>query len=143
MSINPVVVGVDGSADSKRALQWAVEYARRFEAPVHAVTVWEKPIPYAARVVFTEDDEGRSRAMLDETVREVLGEHSGVVQQVRQDHPARALVGASESAQLLVVGSRGHGSFVGILLGSTSQYCVQHARCPVVVMPSVATDSNN
>ncbi|MEV0561406.1 universal stress protein [Dactylosporangium sp. NPDC049742] len=53
-----------------------------------------------------------------------------------QGHPAKVLLDAANGAELLVVGSRGHGTFTGILLGSVSQHCVQHAPCPVVVVPS-------
>jgi nucleotide-binding universal stress UspA family protein len=55
---------------------------------------------------------------------------------VAPGHPAKVLLDAANGAELLVVGSRGHGTFAGILLGSVSQHCVQHAPCPVVVVPS-------
>jgi nucleotide-binding universal stress UspA family protein len=54
---------------------------------------------------------------------------------VVEGHPAETLLHAATGAELLVVGSRGHGTFAGILLGSVSHYCVQHAPCPVVVVP--------
>jgi nucleotide-binding universal stress UspA family protein len=66
----------------------------------------------------------------------VLGASAPVTRRLEQGHPAIALVAASERAQLLVVGSRGHGAFAGMLLGSVSQHCVQHAHCPVVVIRS-------
>lgn len=145
MSVQPVVVGVDGSPDSANALRWAAEYGRRFEAPVHAVTLWEIPQASGYPAMFGESEiaelESQARSMLDETIARTLGEDSQVSAQVRQGHPARALIAASESAQLLVVGSRGHGAFVGMLIGSVSQHCVQHAHCPVVVMHTDAEDN--
>lgn len=145
MDVEPVVVGVDGSPDSKRALRWAVEYGRRFEVPVHALSTWDIPQVYGYPVTFREDEynsfEVNAHTLLDETIEDVAGEESQVVKRVERGHPAIALVAASKSAQLLVVGSRGHGAFVGMLMGSVSQHCVQHAQCPVVVMRERADES--
>lgn len=140
MDAKPVIVGVDGSADSARALRWGAEYADRFGAPLEALTVFQVPVvwggPYAMRgLPDSEDLERRAGEMLADTVREVLGEGANVHQQVETGHTAYALVTASRRAELVVVGSRGHGGFTGLLLGSVSQYCVTHARCPVIVMP--------
>lgn len=140
MANSPVIVGVDGSPDSVRALQWAAEYARLVAAPLHAVTVYQMPTvwggPYAMaglpdRQVLADE----ARRMLADTVRESLGEDAPVTQRVESGHTAYALVMASHAAQLVVVGSRGHGGFTGLMLGSVSQYCVTHARCPVIVLP--------
>jgi nucleotide-binding universal stress UspA family protein len=83
-----------------------------------------------------EDSETESRRALDGAVE---GAFSGappvqVVRFVEEGEPALTLVRRSKDAALLVVGSRGHGAFVGMLIGSVSQYCVAHARCPVVVL---------
>ncbi|MGE5291559.1 MAG: universal stress protein [Micromonosporaceae bacterium] len=79
--------------------------------------------------------EKRAQEILEDTVRDVLGDGAPVTRRLAHGHPAVvALVAASEHAQLLVVGSRGHGAFAGMLLGSVSQHCVQHAPCPVVVI---------
>ena len=140
MSGEPIVVGVDGSPDSGRALEWAAEFGRRFEVPVHALAVWDLPQDFGFPMNFSEEDctrlESQTRTMLQKTIREYLGEDSGVIEHVRRGHPAASLVKASEVAQLLVMGSRGHGAFVGMLVGSISQYCLHHATCPVVLMPS-------
>lgn len=140
MDTQPVIVGVDGSPDSERALRWGAQYAERFGAPLEAMTVFQVPVvwggPYAMRdLPDSEDLESRARDMLAETVRRVLGEGAQVRQRVETGHTADALVRASRKAQLVVVGSRGHGGFTGLLLGSVSQYCVTHARCPVIVLP--------
>lgn len=140
MDTKPVIVGVDGSPDSVRALQWAAEYAGRYGAPLEAVIVFQVPVvwggPYAMRgLPDSADLEKQARGVLADTVRTALGEDAQVTERVETGHTADALVTASRGAQLVVVGSRGHGGFTGLLLGSVSQYCVTHARCPVIVMP--------
>ncbi len=111
-----VVVGVDGSEASADALRWAVRYARMTGATVRAVTVWHYPASFgwAPTTAIPEMDlEGDARQALKETLEQVVG---------------------AEDADLLVVGSRGHGAFAGMLLGSVSEHCVHHATCPVVVI---------
>ncbi len=137
MDTKPIIVGVDGSPDSERALRWAAEHARRFEAPLHAVTTWQIPPVYGDAYFGASDFVGfeeKSRAVLADTVREALGEGAQITERVERGHPSDVLVQASKEAQLVVVGSRGRGTFAGMLLGSVSQHLVTHARCPVVVM---------
>ncbi len=137
MDVKPVIVGVDGSADSVRALQWAAEYARRFEAPLECVITWEMSTLYGDTFFGAEDYravEEKSRAVLDEVVREALGDDAQVAKRAERGHPSEVLVRESKTAQLVVVGSRGRGSFTGMLLGSVSQHLVSHARCPVIIM---------
>lgn len=139
MENKPVIVGVDGSSDSVRALQWAAEYARVFQAPLQALTTFEAPVIYGPYALAGWQDPTRlaedSRGMLAETVRRALGEGAQVEERVLRGHPPEMLIEASRNAQLLVVGSRGHGGFTGMLLGSVSQQAVAHARCPIVVIP--------
>ncbi len=138
MATNPVIVGVDGTENSREALRWAVEYGRRYESPVEAIAVWETPVVYgytAIGVETSEEIEERTRLMLAETVQEAVGDDAGVIQNIRRGDPAASLIDASESGQLLVLGTRGRGAFAGMLLGSVSQHCVAHARCPFVVVP--------
>lgn len=140
-----IVVGVDGSPGSKTALKWAMNQARLTGATVEAITSWQDPAQYGTAygwtaAAFEGDTFATAMAkVLDETVAEVSAElpHpvSVLAQVVVQGHPAEALLHAATGAQLLVVGSRGHGTFAGIILGSVSQHCVQHASCPVVVVP--------
>ncbi|CAM01749.1 nucleotide-binding universal stress UspA family protein [Saccharopolyspora erythraea NRRL 2338] len=134
-----VVVGVDGSPGSKAALEWALRYADKTGARITAVAAWTVPIYYGD--VMTplplEDFGDQTERGLSRSVEEVtaaLGTDVPVERRVVQDIPARALVRAAEGADLLVVGSRGHGGFVGTLLGSVSQHCVHHAPCPLVVV---------
>ncbi len=139
MNAKPVIVGIDGSPDSARALQWAAEYARRYETHVEGVITWEIPPVYGYPVAVGEDEYAgiaeQSRQVLRKTVRDGLGDDANVVERVERGHPAAALVAASEGAQLLVLGTRGLGAFRGMLLGSVSQHCVVHSKCPVVVIP--------
>ena len=134
----PVVVGVDSSENAKAALRWAAEQARSTGATVEAVITWDVVPTYGVAMVTSpaphEYEQGAAEALHDSVV-EVLGEDSGVVERVERGHPAEVLVGASEQARLLVVGSRGRGTWGAALLGSVSQHCVQQSRCPVVVVP--------
>ncbi|WP_149259375.1 universal stress protein [Actinomadura sp. K4S16] len=132
-----IVVGVDGSGPSKAALRWAVRQAESTGAELRPVQVWRPPPPYGMPVDYSDVDlEGQARESLRHAVEEALEGHPdvSVVPQVMRGHPAEVLTGAAEHADLLVVGSHGHGGFAGTLLGSVSHHCVQHAPCPVLVM---------
>lgn len=130
----PVVVGVDGSEESARALRWAARYAELVSAPLQPLLAWEVPASYGGQVRFEDVDfEKVARARLEQVVHEVLGELP-VALMVERAHPAAALIDASRDAAVLVVGQRGRGEFHDRLLGSVSQHCVHHAHCPVVVV---------
>jgi len=142
-----IIVGVDGSSGSKHALAWAMAQAHLTGATVEAVTSWQDPISYGYSYGFPQgayDGESFSSIMtkvLHDTISEVVAEVPApvpVTPRTLEGHPAQVLLQAAEGAQLLVVGSRGHSTFAGILLGSVSQHCVQHAPCPVVVVPDRA-----
>lgn len=138
-----IVVGVDGSAGSKAALRWAMTQAQLTGAKVEAVACWQDPVmwgyTYGVPALYEAGDLAAStEKSLGETITEVagyLGQPADVLSRVVQGHPAEVLIKAANGAGLLVVGSRGHGTFAGIMLGSVSQHCVQHAPCPVVVVP--------
>jgi len=137
-----VVVGVDGSEESARALAWAAGQAREHEARLTVVTAWAVPpvagdppygsFPWSGEADLTKWAEQQQQ----ETVAAVLGEEPDLVvdRVVVEGHAAPRLLEASSGADLLVVGSRGHGGFAGMLLGSVSQHCTAHATCPVVVV---------
>jgi nucleotide-binding universal stress UspA family protein len=134
-----VVVGVDGSQPSRHALQWAQFMARTLNAAIDAVAVWDIPAAMAAMAeawVDDRDPEKETAANLHTTLEEVLGSQPlvPVREIVRRGSAARELVQASQGAQLLVVGSRGHGGFTGLLLGSVSSACAEHAHCPVLII---------
>jgi nucleotide-binding universal stress UspA family protein len=137
-SVHRVVVGVDGSANSLAALNWAARYAETTGALLEAITTWEWPNTYGVALVVPPgyDPDADARAVLEESLTAVRQTHRGLAIRpvVVQSHPAPALVGASRGADLLVVGSRGHGEFTGMLLGSVSEHCVTNAHCPVLVL---------
>jgi nucleotide-binding universal stress UspA family protein len=133
-----IVVGVDGSPTSELALRWAVDEARRTGQTVHAVTAWDCPANYGVgyfddRVDWAQD----GRTALKNAVEHVLsgGDSPPVEQHVVHGHPVHVLLDAAAGADLLVVGSRGHGGFAGMLLGSVSQHLAAHAPCPVLIVP--------
>ena len=137
-----VVVGVDGSAESVRALGWAVRYAAATGARVQAVLAWhypdaagQAPVGVAPEPV-RHQSESREGAILNEAIAKAQGGEPGPEVETRlgYGHPAQILIEASKEADLLVVGSHGHGAFTGMLLSSVSIHCVTGAFCPVVVV---------
>jgi nucleotide-binding universal stress UspA family protein len=132
-----IVVGFDGSDSSLDALGWAVRQTVLTDSTLEIVMTWEWPTSYGWAVPIPDDFDPESdvRKALDTAVADILNDHPGlkVETQLINGHPAPALVEASKGADLLVVGSRGHGEFVGMLVGSVSEYCVTNAHCPVLV----------
>ncbi|MFD4873069.1 universal stress protein [Streptomyces sp. NPDC058420] len=111
---------------------------------IEAVAAWQYPEVYGYSYGWVPSmPEGGEFAKIAEqalqetvaTVRAPLDHPAEVTMRVAEGHPVRILMDAGRDAQLLVLGSRGHGTFSGILLGSVSRHCVQHAPCPVVVIP--------
>jgi nucleotide-binding universal stress UspA family protein len=133
-----IVVGVDGSPSSMTALRWAILQAELTECAVDAVTAWRLPSRYGFAAVMDRatDFEGDARKVLADALNEVSSVEPDVIirSSVVEGHPAEVLVRAARGADMLVVGSRGHGGFTGAVLGSVSQYCVHHAPCPVLVI---------
>lgn len=138
-----IVVGVDGSDPSKAALAWAIRQARLTGAVVEAVIAWEFPATYGYPMpVLPSVSFGDLAAeVLASTIAEVADrdEQATISRKVVEGNAAQVLLDASAGAELLVVGSRGHGGFVEALLGSVGQHCVQHATCPVVVIRGSVT----
>ncbi|MEV5537193.1 universal stress protein [Saccharopolyspora shandongensis] len=131
-----IVVGVDGSPSSKDALRWAVHQARRADGRIDAVMVWDTPALYDWPMRTAEQLDRATNEALRRIVRETADEAdlARISTHVARGHPAKALLDAAEKADLLVVGRRGQGTFAHALLGSISQYCVNHSPCPVVVV---------
>jgi nucleotide-binding universal stress UspA family protein len=133
-----IVVGVDGSVESAEALQWAADQAERTGARLHGVIAWQLPVFYggAPPVIPFQQWSQDARRALEETAEKVLGPRwqDRLEVTVAEGHPAQVLLHAAEEAELLVVGSRGHGGFAGLLLGSVSNHVTAHAHCPVVVV---------
>lgn len=143
-----VVVAVDGSTGSRAALAFALEDAARRGVPVEAVIAYHVPelwLDYNLQGSSEEErlhdslraqHEERIRAVVDEVAREFAGDLPEIRVRAAAGTPAEVLVRESDGADLLVVGSRGHGVFHTLLLGSTSMQCALHATCPVTVVHS-------
>jgi len=130
-----VIVGIDGSPGAMKALQWAERYAEGTGADLTLINAWQWPTTYGVALVLEEwDPEIDARKTLEKARAELhLPDERVHIQSQRGFAPA-VLAAASREADLLVVGSRGHGSLTGALLGSVSSHCVHHAHCPVVVV---------
>jgi nucleotide-binding universal stress UspA family protein len=149
-----VVVGVDGSAGSAEALRWALAEARLRKSPLRAVHAWMFGYvggtidgypslggsldAYGSLGIDPGDLHRAAEDLLDRALADAGADTEGVEieRQVVQGSAAEALLAAADENDLLVVGSRGHGGFAELLLGSVSQQCVHHAPCPVVVVHS-------
>jgi len=135
-----IVVGVDGSGPSRAALAWAIRQAGLTGAAVDAVIAWHQPSAYRYPLPLAPETSARELAtrVLESTIYEVTQEFGGqvprITPRVEEGNAASVLLDAAAGADLLVVGNRGHGAFTQALLGSTSQHCLHHAACPVVVM---------
>jgi nucleotide-binding universal stress UspA family protein len=130
-----VVAGVDGSEGAQRALEWAADEARMRGARLRAVSVWSY-LDQAGGSFDPSYGEDDARRLLDGAV-DALGDAGGIdIERLTVcDLPSRGLLDAAGDAELVVVGARGRGGFQGLLLGSVSQQVVQHAPCPVVIVP--------
>jgi nucleotide-binding universal stress UspA family protein len=128
-----IVVGVEGSADSDRAVEWAARAAARLDAALHIVC--------ALNEITAAEEADRILA-----AARTLAAQKGVTEISAEQvdaAPAPALIAASGSAQLVVVGARGHGALGGIIIGSVSQHVSRHAACPVVVVREPANPRAN
>jgi nucleotide-binding universal stress UspA family protein len=137
-----IVVGIDGSENSRAALDWAIAEARLRGAQVVALTGWTMPIPpdaFAAPAIAYDfgEYEHAEQEQLDRVVgsADTTGLAAPVETVLVPAAAAAVLIEASAKADLVVVGARGHGGFVGLLLGSVSTQVAHHAHCPVVIVP--------
>lgn len=133
-----VVAGVDGSDGSRQAAEWAAGYARLTGSELRLLTTWHWPAMYGAVPAADVDFEGDARAVVVRMTDDLRRRFPDLQLEfdVASGAAAEALINASREADLLVVGSRGHGAFTGMLIGSVSLHCVHHAHCPVVVVRS-------
>ncbi|HEY3924445.1 MAG TPA: universal stress protein [Acidothermaceae bacterium] len=130
-----IVVGVDGSDESVKATAWAAEQARATGGTLELLIVWARPMSYGLPlVVGGYNPEHEAQAVVEKTASGIDLPADRLRTHVVNAAPALALVERSKSADLLVVGSRGHGGFAELLLGSVSDHCVHHASCTVVVV---------
>jgi nucleotide-binding universal stress UspA family protein len=132
-----VVVGIDGSPNSIRALRWAAGYASSTGRTLEVVVVWDwyRSPGWYTPILIGLDPEGDAKHVLEKALIDLRSDwpHLSMTSRVVQGKPAPILADVSRDASMLVVGSRGHGEFAGMLLGSVSEYCATHAHCPVLV----------
>ncbi|WP_336659463.1 universal stress protein [Leucobacter sp. USHLN153] len=135
----PVVVGVDGSEASRKAIEFAAEQASRRDVPLVAVYAWMPPLTPGLEYLWSEELVESQRAVAEEAI--AIGT-AGLTQrypdlevrrEIVQSPPVAALVQAAEGAELLVVGSRGRGGITRLLLGSVSHGVLQALPCPTIV----------
>lgn len=137
-----IVVGVDGSPGADEAVRHAAREARLRGARLLLVTTWHVPavayggVGASPLVGMNEEFQGNAEAIQEETLKRLGGDLEGleVEHVVREGRAASVLLEEAARADLLVVGSRGHGGFVGLLLGSVSSECAQHAEVPVLIV---------
>jgi len=139
-----ILVGVDGSVGSERALQWAVNEAAVRACAVHVFNAYKAEywyyvdVPPAAVMLSQPEMEKAAHALVDNAIEavDVPGSVSITVECVNSSNPARELVDRSPRFDLMVLGSRGHGGLAGLFLGSVTLKVVQHAECPVTIIPA-------
>ena len=139
-----IVVGFDGSENSQSALRWALEEAKQRNGQVRLITAWSKhPLAWypalletAVGEIVAEDSPQQIAETLQATALKTADDEgvAATGQVVHSDSPASALLDAANAADLVVVGSRGHGGFPGLHLGSVSTQVISHAPCPVLVV---------
>ncbi len=138
-----IIVGVDGSSYSQRALEWAVTEAAIRHAPLTVITVYHAVAGYWGRAIPSPEEPGpagRARQAAHEAVGKALAalgdsRPASVTIQAVSGSPAEALLDATRDADMIVAGTRGAGGFARLRLGSVSTHLTYHAHCPVVVIP--------
>jgi nucleotide-binding universal stress UspA family protein len=139
-----VVVGVDGSDGSKQALRWAARIAATENARIDAVSAWDFPTVGWGALPSDYSPQSDIERLLAETVDEVFGVNRPADMRLAtfEGNPAYTLVNVSKGALMVVVGSRGHGGFAGVLLGSVSARVAELASCPVLVVHGEAPSTS-
>ncbi len=130
-----IVVGVDGSASSVAALQLAARMVPLMGDVLHAVSVWQYPVVFGIYTPMDWNYEELAGKALDQALSDAFpdGVPCRIEPRVVHGSPAETLIEQSRNASLVVVGSRGHGGFSGLLLGSVSSAVAERAACPVLV----------
>jgi len=137
-----IIVGIDGSGHSRRALEWAMKEAVIRSAPLTVITVHQAIVGhYGGAANDPQDPERteRARASAQEETDKVLAgldgpRPSSVTVKAVHGFPVEELVRASSDADIIVVGSRGAGGFTRLLLGSVAAQVCAHAHCPVIIV---------
>jgi nucleotide-binding universal stress UspA family protein len=131
-----VVVGVDGSEESIAALRRGVIIADALNASIEAVSSWYFPSGYAAMGDAEYSPLDDATAILSGATKSVFGSNAPAwfTTAPIEGNPADVLIEQSRGAEMLIVGSRGHGGLAGVLFGSVSAMCAEHAHCPVLII---------
>lgn len=136
--LGPIVVGVDGSNTSIEALREGNRIARALGTGITAVTVWSYPhVPMGVSMTSTGwTPERDAQTILRDAIEQAFGADipPGLNSEIVEGNPSASLMRAAEGSTMLVVGTRGHGGFLGLLMGSVSSACAEHASCPVLVV---------
>lgn len=134
-----IVVGVDGSDSSVRAVRWAAQQAAVTGASLRAVASWRWP-NYVTRMPPGVDLSAETTRTLHDVLAAALVDHPHltVTEHVVEGPAGPALLTQARDATLLVVGARGRAAFPGLLLGSVAEYCVRNGPCPVVVVRTLS-----
>jgi nucleotide-binding universal stress UspA family protein len=138
-----IIVGVDGSGHSQRALAWAMKEAAMRHAPLTVLTVHPAIVGYFGGVVtspgdleLTEQTQAAVKVEADQVLARLDGPHpESVTVKAVHGFPVEELINASKDADMIVLGSRGVGGFTRMVMGSTAGQVVQHAHCPVLIVP--------
>lgn len=138
-----IIVGVDGSSHSRRALEWAIGEATMRQVPLTVLTVAQDadgfwgPVAYPGEVDVTSGIRKEAEEETDDALEKLATEARppAVTVQAIAGYPAEEILNAAKDADMIVVGSRGMGGFKKLLMGSVSSQITHHARCPVVVIP--------
>jgi nucleotide-binding universal stress UspA family protein len=135
-SAGKIVVAVDGSPSSVQALRWASHQAQATQAGIEAVIVWAQPVEPGWPRGIPYDWPGNAGLELHQAVVDALGDKAAgdVTETVLEGHPVPTLIAAASDADMLVVGSRGHGALAGVLLGSVSARLCEHSPCPLTIV---------
>ena len=143
-----IIVGIDGSAHSHPALEWAMREAASRKEPLTVITVqgaevapngWGSMVVLPAGQVRLEEIRHLAQEAVDKAAQQLGEAAPPVTVRAIVGIPAAELVAASWGADLLVLGSRGAGGFTRLLMGSVSRQVSQHAHCPVVIVPDATS----
>lgn len=137
--MSKIIVGIDGSTQASNALMWAVDHARD-EDTIVAMHAWQVPAMSGLEApgYNPAEVEVEANQLVNKIIGEVITERAGgpsIETAMHHGHAGRSLVDSADDADLIVVGTRGHGTVKGMLLGSVSTYVLRHAHCAVVVVP--------
>ena len=140
-----IIVGVDGSTHSERALEWAVQEAAIRQVPLKVITVFRRAVSHWGAGAISDPQEDTVAAQAREAAQDATDKALALAGDARPKSvtveafggiPAEELVNASRDADMIVVGSRGAGGFARLLLGSVGSQVVHHAHCPIVIIPA-------